>query len=94
MFFGDCWSVSTRAPVKGATAIYIDKRNLFGGVSTRAPVKGATWISSVEPLTAASFNSRSREGSDSQCYKTQTACSHVSTRAPVKGATTYAGDHG
>ena len=61
---GTLCEVSIHAPVKGATREHSASR-LQLGVSIHAPVKGATSPSFHPPSVGrGSFNSRSREGSD------------------------------
>ena len=55
--------VSIHAPVKGATGFSACKIGV-GLVSIHAPVKGATFTALEHVSAQASFNPRSREGSD------------------------------
>ena len=79
-------TVSTRAPVKGATFAYL----FWGCVCRRFNSRsreGSDGLYKIPSPVFLCFNSRSREGSD--MWRTPTYFFNwlVSTRAPVKGAT-------
>ena len=56
-------------------------------VSIHAPARGATQVSRDAGVRLGSFNSRSREGSDSVCSFSLLAVVGVSIHAPARGAT-------
>ena len=61
---GSLKSVSTHAPARGATNVWV-KIGIVFGVSTHAPARGATICYIYLVKGKASFNPRAREGRDS-----------------------------
>ena len=77
--------VSIRAPARGATW-WQYRAGKPMTVSIRAPARGATIQAGDKAAQERSFNSRSREGSDT--WRTYNAYrQRVSIRAPARGAT-------
>ena len=78
--------ISIHAPAKGATKTTLQQLHAVR-ISIHAPAKGAT-ASDIHCCNSASdFNSRSREGSDSQPFAKYAMSAVISIHAPAKGAT-------